>query len=162
MSIHPISARTITGTEQKLSDYAGKALLVVNVASRCGLTPHYKGLEALYQKEKARGLEVLGFPCNQFGAQEPGNEADIQHFCKSKYDVTFPMFAKIDVNGPGQHPLYAALEASKAGPAAAGDVTWNFEKFVVDRKGEIVARFPPPTAPDDPALLAAIEKALAR
>lgn len=159
-SIHGIRARTIDGEDKSLGDYAGKALLVVNVASRCGLTPHYRELEALYRREHARGLEVLGFPCNQFGGQEPGTEEEIKGFCTSKYDVTFPMFAKLDVNGPGRHPLYAALVGSTAGPAAAGDVTWNFEKFVVDRRGEVVARFSPPTKPDAPELLAAIARAL--
>ena len=160
-SVHTIHARTIDGADKSLGDYAGKVLLVVNVASRCGLTPHYKGLEALHQSHGARGLEVLGFPCNQFGAQEPGTEADIKTFCESKYDVTFPMFAKLDVNGAGRHALYGLLTASGAGPTKAGDITWNFEKFVVDRRGEVVARFAPPTKPDAPELVATLEKALA-
>lgn len=161
-SIHSLRARGIDGSDKSLGDYAGKALLVVNVASRCGLTPQYRGLEALYRAQKEHGLEILGFPCNQFGAQEPGTEAEIKTFCESKYDVTFPMFAKLDVNGPGRHPLYAALTASTAGPAGAGDITWNFEKFVVDGKGEVVARFSPPTKPDAPEILAAIERARGR
>jgi glutathione peroxidase len=161
-SIHGISVRTIGGETAPLSAYVGKTLVVVNVASRCGLTPHYKGLEALYRAQKDRGVVVLGFPCNQFGAQEPGTEAEIQSFCTSKYDVTFPLFSKIEVNGPGRHPLYAALCGSSVGPAPAGDITWNFEKFVVDSSGEVVARFAPPTAPDDAGLRAALDRCTGR
>jgi glutathione peroxidase len=160
-NVHELSAKTIEGQSKSLGDYRGKVLLVVNVASRCGLTPHYTGLEKLYRDKRAAGLEVLGFPCNQFGAQEPGTESEIQSFCQSKYDVTFPMFAKIDVNGPQRHPLYAQLTQANAGPATSGDIAWNFEKFVIGKDGTIVARFAPPTAPDDPALVATIDRALA-
>lgn len=161
MTLHGLSAKTIDGTERSLGAYAGKVLLVVNVASRCGLTPHYTGLEKLWREKEGDGLVVLGFPCNQFGAQEPGTEAEIQSFCSTKYDVTFPLFAKLDVNGPGQHPIYAALTSAKTSPVGPGDISWNFEKFVIDRKGEVVARFAPPTKPDAPELRAAIDRALA-
>lgn len=160
-NVHDLSAKTIDGTDKSLGDYRGKVLLVVNVASRCGLTPHYTGLEKLYRDKHAAGLEVLGFPCNQFGAQEPGTEAEIQSFCQSKYDVTFPLFSKIDVNGPNQHPLYGQLTSAPTKPATSGDIAWNFEKFVIGKDGSITARFAPPTAPDDPALVAAIDSALA-
>ena len=160
-NVHDLTVQTIDGQRKSLGDYRGKVLLVVNVASRCGLTPHYTGLEKLYRDKHAAGLEVLGFPCNQFGAQEPGTEAEIQSFCQSKYDVTFPLFAKIDVNGPQQHPLYAQLTQTPTTPATSGDIAWNFEKFVIGKDGSVVARFAPPTKPDDPALVAAIDRALA-
>jgi glutathione peroxidase len=160
-NVHDLSALTIDGQSKSLGDYAGKVLLVVNVASRCGLTPHYTGLEKLYRDKQAEGLVVLGFPCNQFGAQEPGTEREIQTFCASKYDVTFPLFSKVEVNGPGRHPLYAQLTAEKTAPQGPGDIAWNFEKFVIGKDGSVVARFAPPTAPDDPALVAAIDRALA-
>jgi len=160
MSIHDIEVTTIDGARVALSEYAGKALLIVNVASRCGYTPQYAGLERLYQAERARGLEVLGFPCNQFGRQEPGTEAEIKSFCETKYDVHFPMFAKIEVNGPSRHPLYAALTAARVGPDPAGDVGWNFAKFLVGPDGEIRARFSPDTKPEDPELLEAIRSSL--
>lgn len=160
MTIHQFSAKTIEGQDRSLGDYRGKALLVVNVASRCGLTPQYAGLQKLYEEHRSRGLEVLAFPCNQFGAQEPGTEAEIQAFCSSRYDVTFPLFAKIDVNGAGRSPIYEWLTAQQTAPDGPGDVVWNFAKFVIDRDGHVVARFAPPTAPDDPALNDALEKAL--
>lgn len=160
-TIHDLEVKTIDGETKKLSDYAGKVLLVVNVASRCGLTPHYTGLEKLYRELKDEGLVVLGFPCNQFGAQEPGTEEEIQTFCSTKYDVTFPLFAKLDVNGAARAPLYALLTSADAKPEGAGDLKWNFGKFVVGKDGKVVARFAPPTDPNDPALRRAIATALA-
>jgi glutathione peroxidase len=160
MSLHQQAARTIEGTERSLAEYAGKALLVVNVASRCGLTPQYEGLQKLYETYRDRGLVVLGFPCNQFGGQEPGTEAEIQEFCSSRYDVTFPLFAKIDVNGEQRSPVYAWLTEQTTAPDGPGDIVWNFAKFVLDRDGNVVARFSPPTKPDDPELVAAVERAL--
>src|SRR5262245_4844685 len=160
MTIYDFSVKDIEGKSRSLSEFQGKALLVVNVASRCGLTPHYKGLEAMYQELRGRGLEVLGFPCNQFGAQEPGTEDEIKEFCSTRYDVDFPMFSKLDVNGDARHPLYAWLTAQQTAPDGPGDIIWNFAKFVIDRNGEVVARFSPPTDPSDAALRAAVEKAL--
>src|SRR5207344_680425 len=145
-TVHDFSAKTIDGADRSLRDYDGKALLLVNVASRCGLTPQYDKLEALYRRYEGRGLVVLGFPCNQFGAQEPGTEAEIKTFCSTKYDVTFPLFAKVDVNGKDRHPLYAWLTGLDTKPDAAGDVLWNFAKFLVDGEGNVVARFGPKTA----------------
>jgi len=159
-TLHDFSARSITGEDSSLRDYAGKVALVVNVASKCGLTPQYAGLEKLYETYHARGLEVLGFPCNQFAGQEPGTDAEVQEFCKLRYGVSFPLFAKIDVNGATRHPLYAWLSAEDAAPEGPGDIKWNFGKFVVGRDGRVRARFAPTTAPDDPAFLAAIEQAL--
>ncbi|RIL08151.1 MAG: glutathione peroxidase [Proteobacteria bacterium] len=159
-SLHDFQARAIGGEERSLREFAGKAALVVNVASKCGLTPQYAGLQKLYETYRARGFEVLGFPCNQFAGQEPGSDAEVQQFCERSFGVGFPLFSKIDVNGPQQHPLYAWLTSLDAQPEGAGDVKWNFGKFVVGRDGAVVARFAPPTAPDDPALVAAIEKAL--
>jgi glutathione peroxidase len=153
-NVHNFNAQTIQGEPTSLADYAGKALLVVNVASECGLTKQYTGLEELHRKYGEQGLAILGFPCNQFGAQEPGSEAQILEFCQTKYDVSFPLYAKIDVNGTDRHPLYAHL-------AGEDDITWNFEKFLIDKEGNTLARFEPKTTPDDPDLVAAIEKALA-
>ena len=160
MSVHEFGHPTIDGTDQSLAELAGKALLVVNVASQCGLTPHYAGLQALHERYAARGFAVLGFPCNQFGSQEPGTEAEIQRFCETRFGVTFPMFAKLEVNGPGRHPLYAWLTAQASAPDGAGDITWNFAKFVIGPEGSVRARFAPTVTPDDPALVAAIEAAL--
>lgn len=160
MTIYDLSARDIDGADRRLDEYRGKVLLVVNVASRCGLTPHYAGLNALHDELSARGLVVLGFPCNQFGAQEPGTEPEIKEFCSSRYDVRFPMFAKVDVNGPGAHPLFAHLTAAPTAPDGPGDIAWNFAKFVIDREGRVAARFAPPTAPDAPELRSALESAL--
>jgi glutathione peroxidase len=157
---HEFTATTVDGATQALAAYAGKVLLVVNVASQCGLTPQYAGLQALHDRLAARGFAVLGFPCNQFGSQEPGSEGQIKTFCETKYGVTFPMFAKVDVNGPGSHPLFAWLTAAPTQPDGAGDVQWNFAKFLIDKQGKVVARFAPTTKPDDPALVAAIEAAL--
>ena len=159
-TLHDFSATTIDGKEQSLRDYAGKVALVVNVASQCGLTPHYGGLEELYKSYKDRGLVVLGFPCNQFGGQEPGTEGEIKTFCETRYGVTFPMFAKVDVNGPDRHPLFAWLTEKSAGPNKAGDIQWNFAKFLVDRSGNVVARFGPATAPVSEEVVGALEKQL--
>ncbi|HXI86021.1 MAG TPA: glutathione peroxidase [Parvularculaceae bacterium] len=147
-SIYDFTAKTIDGDDQPLSAYEGKVLLIVNVASKCGFTPQYKGLEALHRKLKEDGFSVLGFPCNQFGAQEPGDEDDIMTFCTTHYDVTFPMFAKIDVNGPDAHPLYEHLKTEKRGLAGSTSVKWNFTKFLVDREGRVIERFAPQARPD--------------
>jgi glutathione peroxidase len=135
-------------------------VLVVNVASQCGLTPHYRGLQELYENYRDRGLVVLGFPCNQFGAQEPGSEAEIKTFCETRYGVTFPLFAKIEVNGPGRHPLYAFLTEQPTQPDGPGDIQWNFAKFLVDRSGNVAARFAPATKPVSDEIVSAIEAAL--
>ena len=148
-SVHDYSARRIDGGEQRLSDYAGQVLLIVNVASQCGFTPQYAGLEALWRKYRDRGFAVLGFPCNQFGAQEPGSEAEIADFCSTRYDVTFPLFAKIEVNGDKAHPLYQHLKAAVPGVLGTEAIKWNFTKFLVDRQGRVVARHAPTTAPAD-------------
>ena len=158
-SIQDIPLKDIDGKDTSLKPYQGKVVLIVNVASRCGYTPQYKGLEAVYEKYKDKGLVVLGFPCNQFGAQEPGTAQEIKEFCSSKYNVTFPMFSKIDVNGPNRHPLYIAL-AGKDSPFP-GDIKWNFSKFLVGRDGKILYRFEPGTTPESPELTAAIDTALA-
>jgi len=147
-TVFDFSAKTIDGDEQALSLYAGKVLLIVNVASKCGFTPQYSGLEALYRKYQGKGFVVLGFPCNQFGGQEPEDEVEIAEFCATHYDVTFPMFAKINVNGPDAHPLYAHLKTRKPRPAGDKSIKWNFTKFLVDRGGEVVGRFPPQTRPN--------------
>ena len=158
---HDFTATTIDGTAQPLRDYAGRALLIVNVASQCGLTPQYAGLQQLHERFAARGLAVLGFPCNQFGSQEPGSEGQIKTFCETRFGVTFPMFAKVEVNGAGRHPLYGYLTAQATQPDGPGDVTWNFAKFLVGRDGAVLARFSPTVAPDAPELIAAIEQATA-
>jgi glutathione peroxidase len=146
-AIYDFAARTLEGHEQPLSNYAGNVLLVVNTASKCGFTPQYEGLEALYRKYHAKGFTVLGFPCNQFGAQEPGGAADIARFCSQTYDVTFPMFEKVDVNGVSAHLLYQFLKGEAKGILGTGAIKWNFTKFLVDRNGEVVARFAPAVAP---------------
>ena len=148
MSLYDISVKTISGGSQSLASYRGKTLLIVNVASRCGFTPQYTGLEALYRKHKDQGLVVLGFPCNQFGSQEPGTEAEIQEFCATTYDVTFPLFAKIDVNGPGTHPLYELLKSARPGLLGTEGIKWNFTKFLVNGRGEVVARYAPSDTPE--------------
>ncbi|QDU95915.1 glutathione peroxidase [Lignipirellula cremea] len=153
--------KSLDGKEVDLSQFKGKVLLVVNVASRCGLTPHYEGLQALYEESKDDGLVVLGFPCNQFGKQEPGTSADIATFCSDNYSVTFPMFEKIDVNGENAAPFYQHLTSLKTPPKGDGKVAWNFEKFVIDRNGEVIARFEPRTKPSDPLLLKTLAAALA-
>ncbi|MGA3285026.1 MAG: glutathione peroxidase [Verrucomicrobiota bacterium] len=158
-SIYDIPLKDIDGKDTSLKPYQGKVMLVVNVASKCGFTPQYTALEALYQKYKDRGLVVVGFPCNQFGGQEPGTDAEIKQFCSSKYNVTFPMFDKIEVNGAHRHPLYVLL-AGKGSPFA-GDIGWNFTKFLVGRDGKILKRFESKVKPDSPEVLQAIEAALA-
>lgn len=150
--------RRADGTETTLADHRGKVLLIVNVASKCGFTPQYKGLEALYRDLQDRGLVVLGFPCNQFGAQEPGDAAEIASFCSLTYDVTFPVFAKIDVNGDDAAPLFRHLKAEAPGLLGSQAIKWNFTKFLVDRAGNVVERYAPTTAPD--AIRADIERVL--
>ncbi len=180
-SLYDIPVKNIDGSAASLGDHKGKVLLVVNVASKCGLTPQYTALEKIYEQFKGKGLEVLGFPANNFGAQEPGTEAEIKEFCTSKFDVKFPLFSKLSVVGEDQHPLYKALTHAKPTPEDTGDdfkkklagygvppkknesdITWNFEKFVVDRHGKVVARFNPDVTPDDPRLLKTIEAELAK
>ncbi len=156
--IYDFSAKTIDGTEQSLETYRGKVLLIVNVASKCGFTPQYTGLEKLQKTYGAQGFEVLAFPCDQFGHQEPGDEAEIANFCTTKYDVTFPMFSKIEVNGANAHPLWAWLKKEKTG-ILGGAIKWNFTKFLISRTGEVLERFPPLTTPS--ALAPKVESALA-
>jgi glutathione peroxidase len=153
---------TLEGQPKSLGDYRGQVALIVNVASRCGLTPQYRGLEDLYRTFKDQGLVVLGFPCNQFGAQEPGSAEEIRAFCSTKYDVSFPIFKKLDVNGPSRHPLYTWLTSQPTKPEGPGDIGWNFGKFLVGRDGQVRARFAPPTAPNAPDFVAAVEAALAK
>jgi glutathione peroxidase len=141
MSAYDFTARTLQGVDKPLTEYRGKVLLIVNVASHCGFTPQYTGLEALYRKYHERGFEILGFPCNQFGAQESGTEAEIGQFCSTTYDVTFPLFSKIDVNGDNAHPLYRYLKGEKPGVLGTEAIKWNFTKFLVDRDGKVVKRF---------------------
>ncbi len=179
-SVYDIPVKTIDGKPASLGDYKGKVLLVVNVASACGLTPQYEGLEKLYEGYQAKGLEVLGFPANNFGAQEPGTDEEIKDFCESKFDVKFPMFSKVSVRGDDQHPLYkelvsqkpaateqpggklfATLEKHGLAPKTKSEVAWNFEKFLIGKDGKVVGRFHPDVPPDSPELTAAIDKALA-
>ena len=178
-NLYDIPLRRLEGQSASLNDYRGKVMLIVNVASQCGLTPQYAGLEKLFEHYEDRGLVVLGFPCNDFGAQEPGSEAEIADFCQRNYGVRFPMFEKVEVNREGRHPLYRELvqaqpqarqaEGSQFAdklaqhgltPKNPSDVMWNFEKFLVDREGKVIARFAPDVKPDDPALIDAIEAAL--
>lgn len=151
---------TLDGKPTSLGAYAGKALLIANVASNCGLTPQYGALEQLYKTYGPRGLVVLGFPCNQFAGQEPGTPEEIATFCKGTYDVTFPMMEKIEVNGAGRHPLYQALTTVADAGGHAGDIRWNFEKFVISADRQRITRFAPKTVPDDPSVIAAIEAGL--
>lgn len=179
LALHDIPLKAIDGQDSSLADYRGKVLLVVNVASKCGLTPQYSGLESLYQAKRANGLEVLGFPANNFKGQEPGSNDEIASFCSTQYDVHFPLFSKISVLGDDQHPLYAALTEKQ--PVATGDgpfreklkgygvnpenqadVLWNFEKFLISRDGEVVGRFAPDVTADDPRLVAAIDAELVK
>ena len=150
-ALYKLSARRLDGSMQSMADYKGKVLLIVNVASRCGFTPQYAGLEALWQKYGKRGLVVLGFPCNQFGAQEPGDEAAIGEFCSLTYQVSFPMFAKVDVNGEGTHPVFAFLKAAAPGILGTEAIKWNFTKFLVDRDGKVVDRYASAHKPEDMA-----------
>jgi glutathione peroxidase len=158
MSIYDFTAETLDGQPAPLSDWQGKVVLIVNTASKCGFTPQYAGLEALYRKYRDRGFVVLGFPCNQFGAQEPGDATEIANFCSLTYDVDFPMMRKIDVNGPQTHPLYAYLKHARKGLLGSEGVKWNFTKFLVDRQGEVVERFAPTATPQ--SLEGAIEALL--
>lgn len=177
--LYDIPLTRIDGTPATLAAYKGQVLLIVNVASKCGLTPQYTGLEALYRQQRERGLQVLGFPCNDFAGQEPGTEAEIQSFCDTSYDVHFPLFAKVQINSEPRHPLYQALIAAQPQAHGSGndklhktlaqhgllpkretDVTWNFEKFLVGRDGRVLARFAPDVTAEHPALLATIEQAL--
>lgn len=157
--LQEIPLKDINGQATSLKAYEGKVLLVVNVASKCGLTPQYKALEATHQKFKDKGFSVLGFPCNDFGSQEPGTNEEIKEFCSTKYQVSFPMFDKLHVKGPEQHPLYAALSGKES--PYPGDVKWNFGKFLVGRDGRVIKRFEPKVAPDSPEVTQAIEAALA-
>jgi glutathione peroxidase len=141
MNVYDFEAKTIEGQAQRLDTYRGKPLLIVNVASKCGFTPQYKGLEAMYRKLRDRGLVVLGFPCDQFGHQEPGDESEIQSFCSTTYDVSFPMFAKVEVNGPNAHPLYQHLKSASPGVLGTEGIKWNFTKFLIDKNGEVVKRY---------------------
>jgi len=147
-TIYDFNAKTIDGEEQKLSAYRGKTLLIVNVASKCGFTPQYEGLEALYRDFKPKGLVVLGFPCDQFGHQEPGDENEIKNFCSLNYEVTFPLFAKIDVNGPNAHPLYKYLKHEAKGLLGSEAIKWNFTKFLVDSAGSVRKRYAPTDTPE--------------
>jgi len=156
-SIYDFSARAIDGHEVSLADYRGRVLLVVNTASKCGFTPQYAGLEKLYRDYGPKGLTILGFPCDQFMHQEPGDEAEIQNFCATRYDVTFPLFAKVEVNGAGAHPLWAFLKREKGG-LLGGGIKWNFTKFLIDPDGRVVERFAPTTTPE--AIAPAVEKLL--
>jgi glutathione peroxidase len=154
-TIYDFSAKTIDGTEQTLDAYRNKTVLVVNVASKCGFTPQYKGLEEMYEKFSDKGLVVLGFPCDQFGHQEPGDEAEIKNFCALTYDVKFPMFAKVDVNGESAHPLYKFLKHEAKGVLGTESIKWNFTKFLIDKNGQVVKRYAPLDSP------ASIEKDIA-
>ena len=157
MSMYEQQINTLEGAPAELSQYAGKATLVVNVASKCGLTPQYEALQKLYDDYRDRGLVVIGFPCNQFMGQEPGTAEEIRDFCDTSYHVTFPITEKIDVNGAQQHPVYAELNQTADADGEAGDVKWNFEKFLVGPDGAVVERFRPQVTPDDPAVISAIE-----
>ena len=161
MSVYDLNLLALDGTPLDLTQFKGKASLVVNVASRCGLTPQYAGLEQLHERFKDRGFTVLGVPCNQFGGQEPGSSEEIATFCSSTYGVTFPMTEKLDVNGEGRHPLYTQLTATPDAQGKAGDIQWNFEKFLVSPEGKIVARFRPQTTPESDEVVNAVESLLA-
>ncbi|MGJ6979863.1 glutathione peroxidase [Aestuariimicrobium soli] len=162
MSLYDIPLTTLAGDPTSLGDFSGRVLLLVNVASKCGLTPQYATLEKLHESKHAEGLTVVGFPCNQFGGQEPGSAEEIQEFCSATYGVTFPMTEKVEVNGEGRHPIYEILTETPDAEGVAGDIQWNFEKFLVSRTGEVVARFRPGTTPDDPSLVAAVDAELAK
>jgi glutathione peroxidase len=159
-SVHDFTAKSLSGEDVSLADYRGKVLLIVNTASKCGFTPQYAGLEKLHEELSPRGFAVLGFPCNQFGQQEPGDAQEIQKFCSLSYNVTFPMFAKIDVNGANAHPLYEFLKSEKSGLLGIEAIKWNFSKFLVDQEGRVVERYAPTTTPA--SLKGDIEALLAR
>lgn len=159
-SIYEFKMKDIEGKEVKLEAYKGKVALIVNTASKCGLTPQYEGLQAIFDKYKDKDFVILGFPANNFMGQEPGTEKEIKEFCTLKYKVSFPMFAKISVKGADQHPLYTYLTNEKSNAGFSGDITWNFEKFLIGKDGKTLARFSPSTKPDDPKVIEAIEKAL--
>ena len=159
-NLSEFTATTIDGEQQALGDFKDKVCLVVNVASKCGLTPQYDGLERLYGRFRAGGLEILAFPCNQFAGQEPGTEPEIREFCTTNYGVTFPLFAKVNVNGDDQNPLYSWLTSENTEPEGPGDVKWNFGKFLIDRSGQVVARFEPATEPEAEDVVTAVEAAL--
>ncbi len=159
-AIYDIPIHTLQGEPSSLAQHKGKALLLVNVASRCGLTPQYAGLQSLQDRYGVKGFSVLGFPCNQFLGQEPGTPDEIAEFCSVNYAVTFPLYEKIDVNGPDRHPLYEQLTRSEDAEGQAGDIQWNFEKFLVSSDGEVLARFRPAVEPEDPTLVSALEAAL--
>lgn len=160
MSVFSVKIKGLTAGDDALGSVANKVVLVVNVASKCGLTPQYTGLEALQKEFSGKGFSVLGVPCNQFGAQEPGSPSEIATFCSTNYGVSFPMTEKVDVNGPGRHPLYELLTPVKDAEGHSGDVRWNFEKFLVGKNGEVIARFSPMISPDDETLRSAIRAAL--
>ena len=160
MALYDIPIKSLDGEPSSLAPYGGKALLLVNVASKCGLTPQYEGLERLQETYAGKGFSVLGFPCNQFAGQEPGTSEEIQQFCSTTYGVTFPLFEKIDVNGEHRHPIYEALTAVPDAAGEAGDITWNFEKFLLSPTGDVVGRFRPQVEPEAPDLVAAIEEQL--
>ena len=160
MTIYDIPIHTLDGEASSLAPYEGKTVLVVNVASKCGLTPQYEGLEKLHERYRDQGFRVLGVPCNQFGQQEPGSPEEIATFCSTTYGVTFPMTEKVEVNGPDRHPLYQQLTTKPDADGQAGDVQWNFEKFLISPEGEIVARFRPKVVPDAPEVISAVESVL--
>jgi glutathione peroxidase len=160
-TIYDFTAKTIDGKDKRLADYKGNVLLVVNVASECGYTPQYDGLEKLHEKYAAKGLRVLGFPANEFGGQEPGSDGDIQSFCTSKFGVKFDMFSKVKVNGEGMHPLFDWLQSAEANPEFGAPIKWNFYKFLVDRNGHVIGRFAHKVEPESAPVVEAIEKALA-
>lgn len=160
-TIYEFNAKTITGQNKPLADYKGKALLIVNVASKCGLTPQYAGLEKLHEKYADKGLRVLGFPANEFGAQEPGTESEIAQFCTTNYGVKFDMFSKVKVKGPGIDPLFDFLTSPATDPKFAGEIKWNFNKFLIGKDGTVLARFEPPVEPLSAEVTQAIEKAIA-
>ena len=160
-SMYEFTMKDIDGNPVKLDAYKGKVVMIVNVASKCGYTPQYEGLEAIYEKYKDKGFVILGFPANNFMGQEPGTEAEIKEFCSTKYKVTFPMFAKISVKGEDQHPLYTYLTNKISDPEFAGDISWNFNKFLIDRHGKVVARFGSKDTPDGEAITSAVAKYLA-
>jgi glutathione peroxidase len=159
-SIYDLELTTLAGEPATLAEYRGRLVLAVNVASRCGLTPQYEGLQRLHERYAGRGLAVLGFPCNQFAGQEPGTAAEIRAFCDTTYGVSFPLFGKLEVNGEGRHPLYAILTDAADDDGGAGDVQWNFEKFLVSPEGAVLRRFRPMTGPDAPEVVGAIEQHL--